>query len=240
MREEIKCGQKEMNSTETAFQEKMDALIANRKNDRKEMSCQETTEARLQCEEPASGAIKDAQRKMTTCQNTMEANTVKTEPDQGMMSSMEEHQGIPKGEVTVMPVRELRKQRRVQKLAAECRQKPKERTLGYCGSWKRVTVAGKRMSHHATVAWRKRKLIWRIGIEENCGPCKELTTAEMRESPECKNGIRHRDVKEPPHLRRGRKTTTSVGGLNRREQPRLENVRKCKDILWKTFRLEIV
>jgi hypothetical protein len=76
----------------------------------------------------------------------------------------------------------------------------KERTQGYCESWKRVTVAG-RTSLHARVAW-----------------CRKLIAARMRKSPECNNGIRRRDVK----------------------QPRFEGVRKCNDISWKTFRLEIV
>jgi hypothetical protein len=55
LREEIKSGQEEMKSTINAFQEKMDASIANRKNDIKETSCQETTNACLECKEPASG-----------------------------------------------------------------------------------------------------------------------------------------------------------------------------------------
>jgi hypothetical protein len=45
-----------------------------------------------------------------------------------------------------MPVGGLRKQRRNRNLAAERRQKPKERIQGYCGSRKRVTVAGRRMT----------------------------------------------------------------------------------------------
>jgi hypothetical protein len=62
----------------------------------------------------------------------------------------------------------------------------------------------------------------------------------MREGMKCNTGIKRRDVKEPPHLRTWRKTASSIEGMNRREQPRLESMRKCNDILWKTFRLEIV
>jgi hypothetical protein len=47
MREDIKSGQKEMKSTVNAFQEKMDASTANRKDDRKETSCKETMKACL-------------------------------------------------------------------------------------------------------------------------------------------------------------------------------------------------
>jgi hypothetical protein len=53
-----------------------------------------------------------------------EANTEKTVLDSEMMQPVEEHQGIPKGVVAVMPVRGLRERRRVQKLATERRQKP--------------------------------------------------------------------------------------------------------------------
>jgi hypothetical protein len=56
-----------------------------------------------------------------------------TEPDPGMMQSIEEQQDIPKGEATVMPVGEPRKQHRVRNLVAKCRQKIKERTGGKKG-----------------------------------------------------------------------------------------------------------
>jgi hypothetical protein len=50
---------------------------------------------------------------MTACHEAMKANTEKTEPDPGMMQSIEEHQETPKGEAAVMPVRGLKKRRRV-------------------------------------------------------------------------------------------------------------------------------
>jgi hypothetical protein len=46
------------------------------------------------------------------------------------MQSIDEHQNITKGEAAVMPVGDLRKQRGVWNLAAERRQKWKERTRG--------------------------------------------------------------------------------------------------------------
>jgi hypothetical protein len=139
-----------------------------------------------------------------------------------MLQPVEEHKGISKGEVRVMSVRGLRKQCRVRKLAVERHQKMKERT-----------------SRHATVAWRKSKLFRKSETQENCGPRKELATAGMRESPECKNGIRCRDVKEPPHLRIGRKIASSSGGRNRREQQRLEDMSKYNDIYWRTIGLNV-
>jgi hypothetical protein len=47
-----------------------------------------------------------------------------------MMQSIEEHPDISKGEAAVMPVGEPRKWRRIRNVAAERRQKMKERTRG--------------------------------------------------------------------------------------------------------------
>jgi hypothetical protein len=38
----------------------------------------------------------------------------------------------------------------------------------------------------------------------------------------------------------GGKTATSIGGQNKREQPRMEGLGISEEIYWKTFRLEIV
>jgi hypothetical protein len=77
-----------------------------------------------------------------------------TDPDPGMMQSTEEHQEIPKGEAAVMPVGEPRKRRRVRNLAAERRQKRKERIRRSCESKRRSTVACRKVSRRAKVAWR--------------------------------------------------------------------------------------
>jgi hypothetical protein len=68
-----------------------------------------------------------------------------------------------------------------------------------------------KVSRHATVAWQKRKPFRKRGTQENCGPRKELTAAGMRKCPEGNDGIRHRDVKEPPHLRKKRMTNGIKG-----------------------------
>jgi hypothetical protein len=52
--------------------------------------------------------LKDGRKETTACQEVTE-----TEPNTGMMQSIQEHQEIPKGEATVMPVGGLRKQHRV-------------------------------------------------------------------------------------------------------------------------------
>jgi hypothetical protein len=43
-------------------------------------------------------------------------------------------------------------------------------------------------------------------------------------SPECKKGIWSRDVEEPLHPRKGRKTVNSNGGRSTRQHPRLESM----------------
>jgi hypothetical protein len=56
---------------------------------------------------------------------------------------------------------------------------------------RKLAAACRKVSRHATVAWRKRKLFRRSGIQGNFGPRKELTADGMRKSPEGNNGIMH-------------------------------------------------
>jgi hypothetical protein len=73
-----------------------------------------------------------------------------------MMRSIEEYQDIPKGEAAEMPVEGPRKRRRVRNLAAERRQKRKERTRGCGGSRRKLVAACMKVSLRAKVAIRKR------------------------------------------------------------------------------------
>jgi hypothetical protein len=88
----------------------------------------------------------------------------------------------------------------------------KSGTLENCGSRKRVTVSDRRMSRHATVAWRKRNLTRNIRIQESHESPKEFAAPGMRKNPEGNDDIRHRDVKELPHLRKERTTNGTEGG----------------------------
>jgi hypothetical protein len=58
-----------------------------------------------------------------------------------------------------MPVGGLEKQCRDLNLAAERRHKPKERTWGYTGSQKRVTVVGRRVIRRAREAWGRKNVV---------------------------------------------------------------------------------
>ena len=91
-----------------------------------------------------------------SCHEATEADTGKTEYNPGMMQSVVEHQEVPKGDASVIPVARLGKRRRDRNLAAERLQKSQERTRGFCVSRKRVAVAGRRMFRCAVVTWLRR------------------------------------------------------------------------------------
>jgi hypothetical protein len=88
---------------------------------------------------------------------------METEPEPGMMQSVEEHHKIPKEEATVMLVGGLRKRRRNWNLAAGRCQKSKGRIQASSESRRRLTIAGRKMTHCATVAWCKRNIFRKIG-----------------------------------------------------------------------------
>jgi hypothetical protein len=111
-------------------------------------------------------------------QNLPEAKNTVLDPE--MMQSVEEHQEVPTEEVTVTPVKGLKKRRRVQKLATECHQELKERTQGYCGSRKKVTIAGRRTFRHVRLAWRKRNVFRKIWIQGSRELWKKLAANGMR------------------------------------------------------------
>jgi hypothetical protein len=114
--------------------------------------------------------LNDGRKETTACNEVTE-----TKLDPGLMQSLEEHQDIPKGEAAVMPVGEPRKRHRVRNLAAERRQKMRERTQGYCESKRKLAAACRKVFRCANVAWRKRNLFRNVQTERNCGPRKRLT-----------------------------------------------------------------
>jgi hypothetical protein len=86
-----------------------------------------------------------------------------------MMQSVEEHQDVPIEEVAVMPVKGLKKRHRGRKSTAGRRGEPKKLNRGNCGSRKKLAAACRKVSRHASVAWRKRNIIRRNGTQEYCG-----------------------------------------------------------------------
>jgi hypothetical protein len=137
----------------------MDASIANRKDDRKETtSCQETT----------------------TCHEATDADLEKTKPDPGMMQPVWENQVFRKEDAVVKLVKGRKKRHRGRKPTAGRRGEPKELTRSDCETGKKLAAACRNVSSCATVAWRKRNHLGKIGTQENCGPGKEFAAAGIR------------------------------------------------------------
>jgi hypothetical protein len=80
------------------------------------------------------------QVRMMACLGKTEATDLEANPER--MQSEAEHQKVPKEQAAVKPVGGLRKRHRSQNLAAERRQKPKERTRVNCASQKKSAAAG--------------------------------------------------------------------------------------------------
>jgi hypothetical protein len=156
MREEFKSGQTEMIFTVCAMRSELKETIQHR------------MKAVLQ-------PIRTESDETTACNGATE-----TEPDPGMMQSIEEHQEISKEDVAVISVGEPRERPRVSNLAAERRQKRKERSRGNRGYRRKSTASCRMVSHRAKVAWRKRKLVRRIETQINYGPRKRLTVTGGR------------------------------------------------------------
>jgi hypothetical protein len=107
----------------------------------------------------------DAYEKRTmSCLGETDANTEEIDP--GMMQSVEEHQDVLTEDVTVMPVKGLKKRRRGRKSTAGRRGEPKKLNRGNCGSRKKLAAACSKVSRHAAVVRRKRKLFRRTGTQE--------------------------------------------------------------------------
>jgi hypothetical protein len=118
-----------------------------------------------------------------------------------------------------MSVREPRKRRRVCNLAAEGRQKRKERTWGNRGSRRKSAVACRKVSRRAKVAWRKRNLFRKIRILEKCGRRKEFAAGRIWMTRCAKVARRKGRSYEGPSVEQGRwknKTENKIARGTRR------------------------
>jgi hypothetical protein len=105
--------------------------------------------------------------------------TTEIDPNPRMTPSAEEYYEIPNKEAAIMPVRGLKKQRRVLNLAAERHQKKQERTRETCGS-RKFAAAHRGIAHRARVAWDKRVVVRKNLTHKNFGLPTVLTAARMR------------------------------------------------------------
>jgi hypothetical protein len=152
LKEDIKYGQEEIRSIFEAIKPKIHTWIANIRDDRKERtSCQETTDAHLECEEPTPLDTQACQETID-CHEATEADMEKIEPDPEMMQSLGEHQEVPKEDARVNPVKGRKKQHTGQKLAAGRCGEPGGLTRGNCESWRNLAAACKKTPHCRGVA----------------------------------------------------------------------------------------
>jgi hypothetical protein len=124
--------------------------------------------------------LKECRSERTASQDAMEADTEKTDPDPGMMQSTVVHQEFSKNDAAVIPVKGRKKRRRARKPAAGRCGEPNELTRSDCGSGKHLAAACKKITRRATVAWRKRKVLRRIGTQEICEQRSKLTAAGIK------------------------------------------------------------
>jgi hypothetical protein len=144
---------KKMTPTVGAFQEKMDAWIANMRDDQKgTMSSQVTTEACLDSKEPN---LED-------------------------MESEVERQEASTEEATVKSSGTMMKWHRRWHLVAGRWGEPKELTQGDCGSKRNLAAACRKVSHCAAVVRRKGNVIRKFCTQGNFEPWKELATASRK------------------------------------------------------------
>jgi hypothetical protein len=135
-----------------ANHEKMMAFMANVKYSREEtMACQETMEARLGKEEPAS---------------------------EDLTPEVAHEQEVPKEDTVILPVGEPRKMRRDRYLAAVRRQKKQQkRTQRKNGCRKDLVAAGRGTTRRAAVAPRRNILLTEETSRESRGSRKRLVAA---------------------------------------------------------------
>jgi hypothetical protein len=139
MKEEMRSGQVEIKSTVSAFEEKMEAWIADVK------ACPEVMEANPEKRDPNPEKLEPSPEKMET-------NPVK-------MTSVAVHEEFHTEDATVRSSGTVRRRHRGWHVAAKWRGEPKKLTQGHCGSQGKLAAACRKVSRHARVAWHKRGII---------------------------------------------------------------------------------
>jgi hypothetical protein len=93
------------------------------------------------------------------------------------LESRAERQMVPTKEAAVKFSRVMKKWHRGQHMAAGQRVTPTKLTRGDCESRKKLVAACRKVSHRATVAWRKRTIFGDIRTQGNCRPREVVTAA---------------------------------------------------------------
>jgi hypothetical protein len=182
---------------------------------------------RVHKEDTAIQSQKDNQNE-TTADNKA---TEKIETDPGMLLSIEEHQDVPIEDFAVMPVKGLRKRRRGRKSTAGRRGEPKELIQGNCGCRRKLAAACRKVSRHATVAWRKRNLFGRNGTKEYCGSWR-IFAAARKGMARCE-GVARRGVHDGK--RYGQVNVGQEIKKRRKDGNRLWKRQECNSGIWNAF-----
>jgi hypothetical protein len=155
-----------------------------------------------------------------------------------------EHREVPKEEeAAVMPVWGPRKRRRDRNLTAVRRRKPKGRIQASCESRNRLTVAGRRRTRCAWVAWLRRgvarKDCTRAKLEGGTQRVRPLKK-NLRTHHEGKRGTKDLGSKRSLYVRKKRATAISIWGWSSRQLSRLGRGGPTYKTLKKTLELEFV
>jgi hypothetical protein len=150
--------------------EKMDANQAKADANLKEITASMKNQellVRMEANQEKIMAMLNAYHEKMACQETMEACLECKEPSPKERESEAERQEVPMEEATVKSSRIIKKWHRGPHLCAGRHVKPKKLTQGDCGSRGMLAAACRKVSHHATVAWRKRNLSRKIQTQVN-------------------------------------------------------------------------
>jgi hypothetical protein len=139
----LKAMQKGLETQMTEIMADQNAWLMEMKKGRRElMACQETTEANPET--------------TMSCLETTEACRSSKDLSPEEMESEVERRKVPTEEAAVKSSRAMKKRHRGRRMAAGRRKKPKELTRRDCGSQWLLAAASRKVSRHATVAWRER------------------------------------------------------------------------------------
>jgi hypothetical protein len=214
---QIDVNQAEMRSTVSALGNKMGALIVGMKDGQKEtVVCQETSGGPYGrgCSEIFRNNEEAAQGLASRCRATHEAE----ETDLRRLWIL--------GEVG------CRLQEGVPPCSGMAEEEPFQEDLDPGKLW---TVAG------IGRRWNKDELLYRSRtVQGTRDPEATKKRDKTVEDVKGNNGTRRKDVKEPLHLKKGKKVSNSVGGWSRRQRLRLKSIGRGNKIYRKTIGLEVV
>jgi hypothetical protein len=188
-------------------------------------------------QESMRASINAWRKETTACQEAMEACLDSKEPTSLEVVSEVEHEEVPKEEAAVKTVGALKKRHLDRHLAIGHRGQPKKQTQGNGGSWKKLAIICRKMTHQAGVTWHKgrghkgptveqrRRKNWTTENFTRGTPKARTFGKKRRVPPECNNDIRDRGTIRQLHLRLETTTGNSIRGRSTRQELLLGSVK---------------